>query len=49
MRLIYLLLAGFTVFQALPGAAAARAVRSLGWRWAARHAAGLAPGATLAL
>jgi MFS family permease len=33
--LIYLLLAGFTVFQALPGAAAARAVRSLGWRWAA--------------
>lgn len=33
--LIYLLLAAFTVFQALPGAPAARAVRSLGWRWAA--------------
>ena len=33
--LIYLLLAAFTVFQALPGAAATRAVRSLGWRWAA--------------
>jgi len=33
--LIYLLLAAFTVFQALPGTAATRAVRSLGWRWAA--------------